>query len=98
FADYQRRVASRVDPDQMLALYDDYIGHCFASQFMSVDSFRAFLVRYGYAKTDVRFAWLFEAVAFTRRGYMDFDEFLLGIVCMEPNAEHGEARLRLIFR
>lgn len=99
---YQLKLLSscKVNQETVQALFEDYIEHCFPATFMCLESLKAYLLKYGFNSKDARFIWICKAMAFKHpgQGYLDFDEFLLGILCMEPTTEHNEARMRMLFR
>ena len=97
---YQSKLLTscKMQIDTVMSIYDEFVDHCFPSFFMSLDSFKTFLIKFGYPKNDPRFPWIFNAVGYNRKGFIDFTEFLIGLVCMEPSTENGEARLRMLFR
>ena len=97
---YQSKMLSscNLNQDQILALFENYVEHCFPSTYMSVESFKCYLIKYGYSQTDPRFPWLFNAIAYNKKGYIDFNEFLVGLLCLEPSTDHIEGRFRLLFR
>lgn len=89
----------KISTEQIVSIYQEYVEHCFPAFYMSLESFKEFLIKFGYSKSDPRFPWLFHSVAYNRRGYVDFNEFLIGLICMEPSTEnYHEGRIRMLFR
>lgn len=46
--------SAKITAEQMLLIFEDYLDHCFPSLYMSLESFKAYLIRFGFAKTDQR--------------------------------------------
>lgn len=89
----------KVSSSICMSLYEDYVEHCFPSFSMTLESFRIYLIKYGYDRRDPRFESLFRAVAYNRRYYIDFFEFITGMVSLEPDTpDMYDARLRTVFR
>lgn len=84
--------------DIVLSMYEDFVEFCFPSFYMTLDSFRLYLIKYGYDMNDSRFESLFRSISYNRKSYIDFFEFLVGIYCFEPGVENCEARRRMLFR
>ncbi|KAJ6218281.1 hypothetical protein RDWZM_009438 [Blomia tropicalis] len=97
---YQSRLLQlcKINQDIILNIFEDYIEHCFPAIYMSFESLKSYLVKYGWPNNDPRFMWIFQAFGYNRKGYLDFNEFLVGLLTLEPTTEHGEARFRLLFR
>lgn len=89
----------------ILAVYDEFIESCYPSTYMCFDAFKAFLIRFGYMKNDTRFPWIFNAMSCNKKeashynSFLDFNEFLIGLLCMEPNSDNDNSyRLAMIYR
>lgn len=91
--------ASHIKPEHIVEIYDSYIEHCYPSFYMSYESFKYFLSKYGYNVKDRIIPFLFNAFSLYGNDYLDFHEVLLGFVAMEPTTKHlTESRLKFIFR
>lgn len=99
----------KLKPEHVVEMYEDFIRHCYPSMYMRYDSFRTFLLRNNFcqkteldlnsARINVNMGKVYDSFRTKRRDYIDFDEFLLGIVCMDPKCkDRCEARIRHIFR
>lgn len=96
---YQEKLLSKtLSTEKAMFIYEEYIEHCFPAFYMSVESFKCFLIKYGFPRNDTRFQFLFNSVGYSRNGYLDFHELITGLVCMEPTTEQDEARTRFLFR
>ena len=63
------------------------------------ESFKHYLIKYGFDKKDPRLPYLFNAASIYGNDYLDFHELLLCLVIMEPSTKHlSEARLKFVFR
>ncbi|OTF81133.1 hypothetical protein BLA29_012555, partial [Euroglyphus maynei] len=90
----------KITADIIIAIYEEYMEHCWPSTLMCMASFKTFLIRYGYSRSDTSAQeWIFNALDIGRLGYLDFNQVLIGIVCLNPNTgnEHS-IRLKMIFR
>ena len=82
-----------------MEIYENYIEHCYPSFYMAFESFKFYLIKYGFDKNEETLLYLFNAFSMYGNDYLDFHEVLLGIVAMEPTTKHlTEARLKFIFR
>lgn len=79
-------------------LYIDFIEHCFPSFSMTLDSFKAYMAKYGFEKSDHRLLLLFRAFNCLDNGYLSFHELLIGLATIEPFTTHGQVRTRFLFR
>jgi len=65
---FQAKLLHHCSADTVLALYEDYIEHCFPSFYMTLESLKQYLVKYGFDKGDTRFAALFRDATYKKRG------------------------------
>lgn len=79
-------------------LYGDYIDHCFPSFYMTVWSFKVYMVKYKFEQNDKKLVRLFNTFNFNRNGFLSFHELLLGLASIEPATMHGQARVKFVFR
>ena len=79
-------------------LYADFIEHCFPSFYMCHDSFKFYMSKYGFEKSDTRMGYLFRSFNYNKNGCLSFHELLTGLATIEPCTIHGESRVRFIFR
>jgi Ca2+-binding EF-hand superfamily protein len=79
-------------------LYGDFVEHSFPSHFLTKDSFKDYMSKYGFEKNDSRLQLLFNALNYLGTGFLSFHELLIGLASMEPNTKHAEARNKLVFR
>ncbi|KAI2810833.1 hypothetical protein BLOT_001999 [Blomia tropicalis] len=79
-------------------LYGDFVEHCFPSSHQTLHSFKCYIAKYGFEQDEDRLEKLFEAFNIANNGYLSFHELLLGLACMEPSIQHGEFRVKFIFR
>src|SRR5699024_9852812 len=85
--------------EHILEIYENFLEHCYPSCYMSFESFKYYLIKYGFDRNDSRFRYLFNAFSLYGNDYLDFHEILCGIIIMEPSkALNTEARLKFIFR
>ena len=80
-------------------IYTDFVEHCYPSFYMCYESFRAYLVELGFINDESKLRRLFQAFAFYGKHYIDFHEFLIGLVVIEPGVSASfECRSQFIFR
>lgn len=82
-------------------IYSDYIEHCYPAFYMCFESFRAYLIKYGHQDDNTRLTYLFNAASTSKRSFLDFHEFIIAILIMEPKCGLNkliEARISFIFR
>jgi len=79
-------------------LFEDYVDHCFPSFYMTLNSFKSYMDKYGFETNDNKLILLFRSFNYMRTGFICFHELLLGLVIIEPETSHGLARARFIFR
>lgn len=79
-------------------LYDDFIDHNFPSFYQSFDSFLDYMTKYGFEKKVKRVENLFNAFNYRKNGRLSFNEFLLGMACIEPSSVHTRLRAQFLFR
>ncbi|KAH9404101.1 hypothetical protein TYRP_014617 [Tyrophagus putrescentiae] len=88
-----------VKNEHVLELYEDFIEHCYPAFSMCFESFKHYLAKYGYEKTDPTLPFLFYAASLYGNDYLDFHELLLALVCLEPTTKNDlETRLKFVFR
>lgn len=91
--------ASGVKPEHIIEAYEDFVEHCYPSFYMSLESFRHYMGKFGFSKTDPNLGFYFNAFSIYNHNYLDFHEVLLGIIAMEPATSNTlETRLKFIFR
>lgn len=79
-------------------IYIDYVEHCYPSFYMCFESFRAYLIKYGYQNDNCKLRKLFLAFATSKRPFIDFYEFLIGLLIMEPKSCNNlESRNYFVF-
>lgn len=84
---------------QILDLYADFVEHCYPSFYMCFDSLRAYLIKNGHPIDEPKLRRLYQVFGVNRRFFVDFHEFLAGLVAMEPACPSIlESRLYFIFR
>ena len=92
-------LSSHVKTEHVLEIYEDFIEHCYPAFSMSYESFKHYLIKYGFDKMDPRLPYLFNAASLYGNDYLDFHELLLCLVIMEPTTKHlPEARLKFVFQ
>ncbi|KAF7496516.1 hypothetical protein SSS_02651 [Sarcoptes scabiei] len=92
-------VAQKISQTKLIALYEEFIEHCYPSIYMCQESLKSFLIHFGYSKLDNRYPAIFNSFDFKRRGFIDFNEFVLGLVCMEPTIDNDHPfRIQMLFR
>lgn len=92
-------------------IYESFLKHCLPCQYMRYQSFYSFFIRQKKKCTDPivikkveepkKFnpQRLYDSFCFKRNDYIDFEEFLLGIIVMDPVCKDlCEARVRAMFR
>ena len=91
---------SKITSQMALTMYEDFVEFCFPSFYMTIESFKLYCTKLGFTKTLIgnRFGALFRAVTFKKNDYIDWQEFLIALVCLEPNTEHSEVRQEMLFR
>ncbi|XP_027193705.1 uncharacterized protein LOC113788451 [Dermatophagoides pteronyssinus] len=92
--------ACKMTNETVIAIYEEYMEHCWPSTLMCMAAFKTFLIRYGYSRSDTSAQeWIFNALDINRLGYLDFNQILIGIVCLDPNTSNEHSiRLKMIFR
>ena len=93
--------SAKLTDNHVYEIYTDFAEHCYPSFNMCEESLRVYLLKYGIALDHIRLSRLFNAfrMSHERRSFVDFHEFLIGLVAMEPNCSNKlEARTRFIFR
>lgn len=89
--------ALSISEKEIDSVFMDFIEHCFPSFFMTFTSFTDYMskIKIGSMKVDVK---LFNAFNYKYNGFLNFQEFLMGIACYEMNSVHDESRVKFIFR
>ncbi|KAI2811307.1 hypothetical protein BLOT_002481 [Blomia tropicalis] len=85
----------------VIRLYSDFIQHCYPSTNMSLTSFTDYCRKTGLGKSfesNKQFSRLFRAMNYKVKHYLTFNEFLLGLVCLDPESPHCLPRYTFIFR
>ncbi|KAF7488152.1 Serine/threonine-protein phosphatase PP-X -like protein 2 [Sarcoptes scabiei] len=91
--------ASHIKPEHIAEIYENFVEHCYPSFYMSYESFKFYLIKYGFGHHDERLPFLFRAFSLYNNDFLHFHEVLLGLIAMEPSAKHlTEGRLNFIFR
>lgn len=90
----------QVKAEHIMEIYEDYLEHCYPSFGMAFESFRFYLAKYGYNKNELMLLLkIFNSFSLFGRGYLEFQEMMLGIIAMEPTTKQSnKARARLIVR
>lgn len=84
---------------QIFEVYQDYVEHCYPSFYVSFESFRAYFIKNGHDRDDIKLFRLFNAFSVHRRSFIDFHEFLIGLLIIEPNCPNNlDARLHFVYR
>ncbi|KAI1285043.1 Serine/threonine-protein phosphatase PP1 [Halotydeus destructor] len=82
-------------------IYGDYLQHCFPSFVMTKPSFANYMLRIGFEK-ETEMTRLFNAFSSNRQNFIQFREFLFGLIAMEASTVHegflAAERTRFIFR
>ncbi|KAJ6218593.1 hypothetical protein RDWZM_009750 [Blomia tropicalis] len=90
---------AKLSEQQVLEIYSDYVEHCYPSFYMCFESFRVYMIKYGHPRDENRLFNLYNAFRANFRPFVDFHEFLVGIVILEPDCSSKlDARVQLIFR
>ena len=90
---------NKIKAEHVIEIYEDYLCHCYPAYYMSYRSFKSYLVKYGYEKSDRRLRYLFNACQQKPSSYITFDEFIIAMVATEPTCSNMmEARIRFVFR
>ncbi|KAH9529213.1 hypothetical protein DERF_003107 [Dermatophagoides farinae] len=91
--------ASHIKPEHIAEIYENFVEHCYPSFYMSFESFKHYLIKYGFDRNDSRMAFLFRACSLYDNDFLHFHEVLLGIIAMEPTTKHfTEGRLNFLFK
>ena len=90
---------SKVTPNLIYKIYIDYVEHCYPSFYMCFEAFRAYFIKYGWPRDDAKLAQLYITFRVNQRSFVDFHEFLVGLVVLEPTcSSHLEVRSYFIFK
>lgn len=89
---------SKVNEKDMERIYDDYIEHCYPCFYMTVTSFKCYMLKHGIEHDQSKLDNYFNAFRFMEKPYMSFHELLIGLVAIGKEAPHCETRLKIIFR
>lgn len=87
-----------IESSHFAEIYNDFVEHCFPSFFMTIESFRHYMSKYGYQSKDTRLIKMFNAFTAEEKQYLTFEDLFLGLMAMEPKCPHTEFRFGLIFR
>ncbi|KAJ6221289.1 hypothetical protein RDWZM_007101 [Blomia tropicalis] len=83
-------------------LYSEFLEHCFPSYYMTYTSFQSYMMEllpeYQLKESETMVLQMFHGYDSKRNGYIGFEDYLLGLVAMDPNCTNNETRFRLIFR
>lgn len=97
--DYKFLQDMKMTDKKVRDIFNDFVEHCYPSLFMCFESFRAYFVKRGHPKDETALTLLFNAFLSQVRIYLDFHEFLAGMLAIEPNCPPLQfVRLRLIAR
>lgn len=89
----------RMTDKKVRDIFNDFVEHCYPSLYMCFESFRAYFIRRGHPRDEAMLALVFNAFFSQNRTYLDFHEFLAGMLAMEPSCPAAQfVRLRLIAR
>lgn len=88
----------KITENDIERLFNDFLDHCYPSFYMTIDSFRHYMLRNGFETQDIRLKRLFNAFNYNNNGFLTFHEILLGFVSMERDTPHDEVRIKFIFR
>lgn len=88
----------KITENDVERVYLDFLDHCYPSIYMTVDSFKQYIIRHGFEMQDSRLKRLFNAFNYRNNGFLSFQELLLGFVCIERDTPHNEVRIKFIFR
>lgn len=92
-------VNNKIKAEHLIEIYDEYLNHTYPAVDMCYRAFKCFLVKYGFEPKLKTFSLLFKAFTSSSREYVDFNEFIIGLVCIEPSCSDKEkARIRMVFR
>ena len=90
--------ALEINISDLEVIYNDFIEHCFPSFFMTIDSFKEYMSKYGYQSKDTRLLRMFNSFTVEEKQFLTFQELFLGLAAMEPKCPQTEFRYGLIFR
>lgn len=84
----------------VLKLYSDFVQHCYPATSMTLASYRAYAatIKLDVYLSDEKLASAFQASNYKAKGYLTFNEFLLGLVSLDPGSVHNRARYSFVFR
>ena len=84
---------------QVLDIYGDFVEHTWPSFYMCYDAFRAYFIKHGHPVDEPKLKRLYAVFGVNQRTFVDFYEFLIGLVCLEPACPSTlSSRLWFIFR
>ncbi len=83
----------------IVRLYNEFVGHCFPSQYMNFHSFKSFMAKLNLQGDEL--TRLFKAFS-SKHSYLCFEELLLGLAALDTTTPHSgtalKFRLGFIFR
>src|SRR5699024_3053586 len=94
-------LAAKLTASHVKMIYTDFTEHCYPAFYMCPESLRVYLLKYGVHIEAPVLGPLFHAFGSDdeRRSFIDFHEFLIGLVAFEPNVSNRlDARSRFIFK
>ena len=100
-ASFMEYVASAKFSDEVvLQLYSDYVQHCYPATSMTAAAYRAYLasIQLDVHLSEAKQSSLFQASNYKTRGFLSFNELLLGLVSLDPASAHCRARYAFVFR
>lgn len=91
--------ANKLTAEKILDIFTDYVEHCYPAFYMCFESFRAYMLKYGHSNDLGKLSRLYHAFCILGRPFIEFHEFLIGLIALEPNSANKlEARAQLVFR
>lgn len=84
----------------VLKLYSDFVQHCYPATSMTLASYRAYAaaLKLDVYLSDCKLTCAFQASNYKTKGYLSFNELLLGLVSLDPGSTHSRARFAFVFR
>ncbi|UXI16473.1 tRNA dimethylallyltransferase [Sarcoptes scabiei] len=91
-----------LEENQIVTIYNHYVQHCYPSTSMSLASFVNFSHKIKLDQSiDLNLYKLpniFKAMNYKIKNFIGFNEFLLGLICLDPKAPHTQPRFTFLFR
>lgn len=80
-------LSNNIKAEHVVEIYEDFLHHCYPSIYMCYRSFQSYMIKHGFNKQDKRLQYFFNACLPPQRTYIDFNDFLIGVVAMEPQCD-----------